>query len=375
MITTSERKDPRTFICIGIFAGVNFLFAVKYLERLTSFYLPAAILIALFYILVWRFRYMLQPYRPVINIAGWMLIAAYIAGSVYLFGKISQESLGVDRWSVISSFWDNYFKGRYTYLATSHMGNYPGPMPFYYILALPFYLTGELGYFSLFGIFPFLLLLRSTKTPVVLQTVYIVWLLSSFFFFWEVLCRSNVFLNGSLVLISIVYLFYSIENKKAILWNGVFIGLMLSTRNVFVIAYAIAFLYIFRHTLLSLVQIVYIGIVTVLVFALTFVPFVYGHWEEFRRMNPFIIQSDYLMPAWLSVSCVILSIFSFFLLKKKSDVYFYSGVSLFLTISVYFVYHVLTRGFVEAYFNSSVDISYFILSIPFCMYYLFEKES
>ncbi len=255
------------------------------------------------------------------------------------------------------------------------MGNYPGPMPFYYILALPFYLTGELGYFSLLGIFPFLLLLRSTKTPVVLQTVYIVWLLSSFFFLWEVLCRSNVFLNGSLVLISIVYLFYSIENKKAILWNGVFIGLMLSTRNVFVIAYAIAFLYILRHTLLSLVQLFYIGIVTVLVFALTYVPFVYGHWEEFLQMNPFIIQSDYLMPAWLSVSCVTLSLFSFFLLKRKSDVYFYSGVSLFLTISVYFVYHVLTPGFVEAYFNSSVDVSYFIMSIPFCMYYLFEKES
>ncbi len=103
MITTSERNNSRTFICIGIFAGVNFLFAVKYLERLTPFYLPAAILMALFYIPVWRFRYQLQPYRQLINIAGWMLIATYIAGSAYLFGKISQESLGVDRWSVISS--------------------------------------------------------------------------------------------------------------------------------------------------------------------------------------------------------------------------------------------------------------------------------
>jgi hypothetical protein len=65
-------------------------------------------------------------------------------------------------------------------------------------------------------------------------------------------------------------------------------------------------------------------------------------------------------------------VFSFFC-RKKSDVYFYCGLVLFLSMSIYSMYHVCTKGFYQAYFDSNVDISYFIFCVPFALYHYTAK--
>jgi len=366
----------KTNISFLLFLIVNFLFAVKYTERITPFYLVISIGIITFYCSIWKYRMKLNSFQSKLNIVNFSVVLLFFLGSVFVFSKVPQESLMVDRWSVISSFWDNYFSDEYVYLATSHRGNYPGPMPFYYILALPFYLLGELGYFSLLGIIVFLSLLKFDKISVSNQTIAVILLCSSIFFLWEVISRSNVFLNGSLVLFSIIFLLKSIDKKTSyfVVCNGILIGLMLSTRNVFVIPYIITFLYILKYKTISIKEVFYIGIITILTFVSTFIPFIYNHIEEFKIMNPFIIQSDYLMPQYLTVICVIVSSLFVFLVKSKEDVYFYSGIALFMTISIYFVYHLIHSGFTESFFNSRVDISYFILSMPFLMCYFLKTS-
>jgi len=366
----------KTNISLLLFLFVNFLFAIKYTERITSFYVLISIGIIGFYGLIWKYRTKLNLFQSKLNIVNFGIVFLFIIGAFFVFSKISQESLNVDRWSVISSFWDNYFSDKYVYMATSHLGNYPGPMPFYYILALPFYLLGELGYFSLLGIIVFLSLLKFDKISVPKQTIAVILLCSSVFFLWEVISRSNVFLNGSLILFSIIYLLKSIEQKKPyfVLWNGIFIGLMLSTRNVFVIPYIITFLYLLKTKELSVKEVIQTGFVTILTFTLTFLPFIYNYIEEFEIMNPFIIQSDHLMPQYLTFLCVAVSSLFVFLIKSKEDTYYYSGLALFMTISIYFIYHIIEIGLTDSYFNSVVDISYFILSMPFLMYYFIKKS-
>ncbi len=369
-------NNIKTRISFFLFIVVNFLFTIKYTERITPFYLIISISFIAFYVLLWKYRTKLNPFHSKLNIVNLSIVLLFIFGSFFIFSRVPQESLMVDRWSVISSFWDNYFSDKYAYLATSHMGNYPGPMPFYYILALPFYLLGELGYFSLLGIIAFLSLLKFDKISVSNQTITVVLLCSSVFFLWEVISRSNIFLNGSLVLFSILYLFKSIEKNTRcfILWNGILIGLMLSTRNVFVIPYIITFLYLLKCKAISIKQTFFLGIVAILTFVSTFIPFIYNHIEEFKTMNPFIIQSDYLMPQYLTFICVAVSSLFVFLIRSKEDTYFYSGIALFMTISVYFVYHLLQSGFAEAFFHSRIDISYFILSMPFLVYYFIKTN-
>src|SRR5690606_16169505 len=258
----------KTNISFLLFLIVNFLFAVKYTERITHFYLVISIGIITFYCSIWKYRMKLNSFQSKLNIVNFSVVLLFFLGSVFVFSKVPQESLMVDRWSVISSFWDNYFSDEYVYMATSHFGNYPGSMPFYYILALPFYLLGELGYFSLLGIIVFLSLLKFDKISVPKQTIAVILLCSSVFFLWEVISRSNVFLNGSLILFSIIYLLKSIEQKKPyfVLWNGIFIGLMLSTRNVFVIPYIITFLYLLKTKELSVKEVIQTGFVTILTF-------------------------------------------------------------------------------------------------------------
>jgi hypothetical protein len=84
------------------------------------------------------------------------------------FGRVCKNTLPIAQRRPLERhhlIWDNYFSGEYVYFAKSNFGNPPGPMPFYYVLALPFYAVGELGYFSLLGIVVFVLLLRFARVP------------------------------------------------------------------------------------------------------------------------------------------------------------------------------------------------------------------
>jgi predicted Na+-dependent transporter len=126
--------------------------------------------------------------------------------------------------------------------------------------------------------------------------------------------------------------------------------------------------------MISIREIVILGTVCVVTFALTFVPFVIGHFDDFRKMNPFIIQSSFLMPLAYTAFCVLLAFGSVFVVKKKSDVYFYNGFLLFFTVILHYAYKLTIHGFAKTFFGDRADISYFILCVPFVLYYLAETE-
>lgn len=371
------RQSLKYYGAIAIVLFVNLLFLIKYLSRVTPYYLPAALSLTAICAIFWNYRLVLNQWFERCRFVNLGLIAIFVSLASVAFAKVPYESLNVDRWSVITSFWDNYFNGQYVYFAKSNFGNPPGPMPFYYILALPFYAIGELGYFSLLGIVVFVLLLRFSEIPKAQRTVAILLICSSGFYLWDVICRSNVFLNGSLVLFSLLFLFRSIETKKpkTLIANGVIIGLLLSTRNVFVIPYIVAFLYLLRSGQLCFAQAFKIGVVAVLSFVLTFVPFVYNHIADFMEVNPFIVQSSFLMPLGWSLFCILLSLAGYFAVRETADVYFYSGIVLFVTIVLHFVYQSVKYNFEEAFFNSRADISYFILCVPFLVFYALSPKS
>jgi hypothetical protein len=173
-----------------------------------------------------------------------LIISIFVLVCYSAFNKIPVETLNVDRCSVITSFWDSYFNNQYVYFAKSNVGNPPGPIPFYFMLALPFYFFGELGWFSVMGIILFFVFLRYSKTSKLNSTTGLLLTLSSIFYLWEVVSRSNIFLNSSLILF-VLYYYLKIEkiNIKNITFAGLLIGLSISTRNVLVIPFVIAFIY------------------------------------------------------------------------------------------------------------------------------------
>ena len=308
MINRFKSLLAKINISLFIFILINFIFCIKYLCRITSYYLIISVAIVFIYLIIWRYKNFLKNLPINLSTLNIILLFAFICGSFFIFNLVSAESLNVDRWSVITSFWNCYFNNQYVYFAKSNVGNSPGPMPFYFILALPFYYLGEMGWFSVMGIILFYILLKYAKTSKLNLTIGLILISSSVFYLWEVTSRSNIFINSSLVLF-VLYYYLSREklDTKNIFSAGLLIGLSLSTRNVLIIPFITAFVYQLKKRLVNPKQFIVLGFISISTFVVTFIPFVYNHYEDFKIMNPFIIQSSALVPFEYTLMFLILA--------------------------------------------------------------------
>lgn len=356
---------------LTILFAINLLFVYKYSERQITFPEILTTLMAAYYAFIWIFRRRIKLTQLKFNVLFLSLIVVFIGFAFLIFYKIPLSSLNVDRWSVITSFWDSFNNSEWVYSAKSYAGNPPGPMPFYFILSLPFLLIGELGVITIVGALLFAVFISGINSSLNSKLWSIVFLLSSFFFLWEVVTRSSIFFNSTLIL-GISIWFFNLKKKNSILFfiHAFIAGLLLSTRSIFAIPYIILFLYALRVKEVSFTRLFVYGLIAVLSFSSSFFPFVINHIHDFTEINPFIIQSTFLVPFYYTIGFLTLAFGSSFLCRTKNDVYFFSGLILFISILVYFLYHVINSGFKVAYFESIVDISYFIFCTPFLIYYL-----
>lgn len=355
---------------------VNFIFSIKYLSRYTDYYLLFSLLFFFFTFLLFNVSFHFFQHKKLLNALNYFILVVYFSLAIFLFTKVDVDSLNVDRWSVITNFWETYFTGEYAYFSTSNQGNPPGPMPFYFIIALPFYILGELGCMSLLGIFIFYFLVKYEFNSKLLTFISLFFICFSIFTLWEVIARSNVFLNGTLVLASLLYFQkFKQYNFKIYLLFAVIIGCLLSTRNSFAIAYIIYFMYLVLSKKMKFGQLFLITFMSILVFVLTFFPFVLGHFDKFLQMNPFLVQSTFLVPFGYSISFLVLAFLVSFFVKNFHDAIFYTGIVFFISIATYSGYQISIHGFLEAYFDSYIDISYFIFCIPFFLYYVLAIDN
>jgi hypothetical protein len=362
-------------ISLFIFLFVSFLFSIKYLSRVTPYFAAISFTIIFLYLLMWKKKDVLLKNKSISKKITLLFLFIFALFSFFLFKKIPVETLNVDRWSVITSFWNSYFNDNYVYFAKSNVGNYPGPMPFYFILALPFYFIGELGWFSIFGVLLFYLLIEKNIANRTLKSMAVVLILINIPYLWEIVCRSNVFLNATLVLWVIIYFINQkkINSKNSVI-IGVLIGLVLSTRTVFVIPFIIAFVYALKNKRITIKQTLLLGTISLITVCLTFLPFIWNHIAEFKVMNPFLIQSTFLIPFKFTLLFILLSFIAGFYCKTETEIYFYSGLILFSSILIYFIYWIIQIGFRETFINSFADISYFILCLPFALYHVIKEN-
>lgn len=361
----------KTSISLFCFLFINCIYGLKYFCRYTDFHFLITLILILIYLLVWKSRFLIPKLSSHLNLINLLIVISFIIGFGIIFQKVPVEALKIDRWSVISSFWNNYFNDKYVYFAKSFDGNYPGPMPFYFILALPFYLIGEIGYFSILGLVLFYILIKKRKISEDFQTVLILLILGSAFYLHEVIGRSNLFLNSTLVLIALNFYFGKNELKlKKIIFSGILVGLTISTRNVLVIPFIIAFVFELKNNSINFKQILILGSIALFTFLITFLPFVWNHFNDFLIMNPFIIQSSVLIPFEYTLIFISIAFVFGLLCKNQKEVYFYSGLNLFLSIVIYFLYYFNQVGFHETFYENRSDITYFVLCIPFFLFYL-----
>lgn len=359
-------------ISFAIVLIINCLFCYKYGLRIT----PHAWLLTIIYAIVtciiyskWKFITQSRVISKCILITS-IVLPLLVAMMTHLF--IEPQSLNVDRWSVIDNFLNALFAGDYPYLAVSHKGNPPGPMPVYYFIALPFYAVkaysalGVLGY-SVLGF----LLIKKRKvvtSPLILLTVL------SVFMLWEITTLSNIFTYSLLCVLGLSYFENCLKNKSNNIWIAcAVVGLMLSTRSVFSLTYVVFFISYLKSQRLSIKITALYSMVILAFFALTFLPFIAFYGDNFTRMNPFIVQSSFLVPQVYVLLFFVLAVILGFLARDGKDRFFYSGITLFIAICIYCAYQISENGLREAYLESNIDLSYFLFSVPFLIYPSFHR--
>lgn len=361
-------------ISIFIILFICLIFSYKYIGRYIDFPLLISIPLILVYYFLLNGNFMKFP-NKISRIISYLAIISFIIFSFIIFKLTSVEELNVDRWSVIKEFWDAFFENSYPYYAKSNDGNPPGPMPFYFILALPFYLVGEIGVISLLGIVLVTILILRSNNSSNIKLSYIIFVFVAVFSLWEVLTRSNIIFNSILVLFVLIH-FEKVkkESRSFLIINAILSGLLLSTRSIFALPYLIVFLSALNRKEICLKNMLLYGIVSLLSFLLTFSPFLLYYYNDFWQMNPFIVQSSFLLPVGYIVFFIVISFSISFIVKSKVDSYFYSGLMLFSIIAFYFGYHIITNGFYETYIDSKGDVSYFLFCVPFLYYYIIKKK-
>ncbi len=358
-------------ISLGILLFITYLFSYKYIARYSNNALLFSITIIFITLCLWFISKRIIISNRIFNLVSFTILILYIVGMIYLFRIIPAQSLNVDRWSIITSFWDAVFNGKYPYLARSNSGNHPGPMPIYFVLALPFYLLNEIGYFSLFGVVLFIVYLMFKRKQNQEIFFILLFLISTPFMLWEVTVRSTIFTNSVIILIYIIWMQKTdLSNKKKLIISGLIGGLLLSTRNVFAPVFLLFLLNNLFRKRIHLKMALLWGISVLFSFLLSFSPFLILYFNDFLKMNPFIIQSTYLIPPGYIAIFIIIAIYLSYISKDNRSVIFFSGVLLFSISLIYFIFHISQIGFKKAYFDSVVDISYFIFSVPFFLYSL-----
>ena len=355
---------------------INAIFSYKYLSReFDNAWIVTAILVV---IQLFGFLYLSKINIPkkLFNSAVIITGLGIIALVVIAYLKIPLDTLNVDRWSVIDSFWSFYFDGKYPYLASSHMGNPPGSMPMYFILSLPFWWLGELSIFSSLGYLSILYLLVYRYNDLKTRKGILLYVMTSVFMVWELTVRSNIITNTVLIMIALYWLQHAdIKNLKKSWPLAVILGLLLATRGNFAVVYILFFMFPLVKKQVTFLQLFKFTALSATAFASVFLIIIAIYGTVFFEANPFIFHSTLFVPTSYIIAffviAFVLSLFS----KTQDDLYFYSGLTLFSIILLYAINLVNIYGFTEAYTERSwIDISYFLFSVPFLLFYLLKIQ-
>lgn len=368
----NSRTKIQRFIAGCLFITINVLFYFKYLYRVS---LATSLLGVGVYLVFMYFLYFLYR-RKKLLFPTWMwigLMGLFTIGSGVILHLISKESLNVDRWEMIQLFWDTASNGIYPYGVHSPGGNYPGPMPFYFILAYPFYKIGEIGWMTIIGLWITFAYIYKKLDLNNLAFVMLL-LLSSLAMYWEIFARSTIYINS---LLFAIYFFHlkDLPRRTGLDFYGwaVLGGILFSTRNVFALPLIIWGIYVCLNKEMTIMRLFKWGACFVITFIATFLPFYWMDPHTFMKLNPFITQGDVLMPFSYIIGFLALAFVFPLLCKKYSDIWFYSGLLLFMTITGHVIYALSDSG-IDAYLTSGADISYYIFCYPFLLKTIVNKD-
>ncbi|GJQ64443.1 MAG: hypothetical protein SCALA702_34960 [Melioribacteraceae bacterium] len=349
-------------VSITVVGLIGFLFILKY-SVIYNFF-PAIITstyAALFYIFfLYLGKHDLSRYKFLnLKFFKYLFIISFILSILYVLVVPRIGEIG--RVPAIIDWLDLYFAGEFPY----NSGYTPSSFPALFFMAMPFYFINFLGIFEIagFGLFLFLLYKGSTNTTELSHRFLL--LLATPVIYYEFVVRCELFFNVTFIL----YLIYLAEKyldtqklSSRFVLIAVAFGIGLSTRSVVAVIYAIYLLYRFRYDLKNMI---FFSIVIAAVFIGMLVPFIMWDVDAFLNNGPFAIQSHLSnLPFFVSLLFILSALLAGWMVSTLQEVFFTSGLIIFLMVMLSFILKIYQFGFDTAFFHDKIDLSYLAFVIP-----------
>jgi hypothetical protein len=287
-------------------------------------------------------------------------LAAIILTVVML--QFNPEQIRVGRFPALQDWITRLLNGTFPYTSPTR----PSGFPFLFVLAIPFYLLGDLGFLQIFAFLAYLLLIHVRYRGQNADRFYtLILLVTAPLFLYEIAVRSDLFSNTVLVILFMGYCEGVLHKVKIPFLGliGLVGGLLLATRGIVLLIYLIYFGFVLRN---NIKRAIVFSIGLVAGFAATILPFVLWSWRNFVTAGPFAIQTSYL-PSGLVVMAVAVCVYLAIRAASIADVYRYIALMLFSVVLVAFLLSIVDNGWPATVLGDRFDISYFCFALPFIL--------
>jgi len=357
------------FVCLAGLATVGCLFALKYPSHfgmgpplsVTTYFLG-------FLAVAWLIRKMPRRFlrRP------WIWIGAYYLAAIPAFLRVDPQALQVDRWSALGNFIGAIPRGEFPYGKLSHLGHLISGFPMLFVLALPFYFLGDVGWMQFAALAAFAVLSQKVGGGPEAATLAVLLLFAQPGFHYEVLARSDLFANMTVA----AWCMYGSDRLKEDKSIGRFVreaclwGALLATRGITAVPFLLRAGSLFRSH--GLKRVFAFGLISGLVAVAAFIPFYLWDAEAFRIHNPLRVQAGYA-PLTFFLPVAGLALYLGHADPAGERRFRNAGLLILSLVTTCFLRAAIIQGWKNAFYESGFDITYFTLPVPFLILALAES--
>ena len=282
---------------------------------------------------------------------------------------VDENALNIDRWSALEVSIDSFVHFKYPYDKLDHLNGTSSALPGMMIIALPFYLIGDVGLLQPFVFLVTMSIIWKSALENHRKLTFIFLLISSVAFLWEVIVKSDLMTNVILILLFMFYWNNTYKNEyfKNPIKLAFCLSVLILTRGFVIIPLVI---FLFQSFFREKVKVKLMFCVSFLLSLLILLLPILISLPDLQTMiahNPLFNQTAYA-PFWLTILFILAPFFISFLTKNFPQKLHVSFVLIGSLIMGLFIYNAYDEGWNANLYGGLFDISYLGIIIPFVIF-------
>lgn len=347
-----------------IYFTVNLLFLIKYGMRQDK--IDVSILIGvfvLFHILIYKSDQFLNDKLKITKTFLYLFLGTVVLIFIFLCHLIdSPYKVNIDRWQTIEYCLKDWLNGDFFYDKPNFIGQMPSYLPGQLLVAVGFYLVGNVGYLQVAAFILFVVAVFSFFSNNNIRFIACFLLVVSLSFVYEVVCKSD-FISSFIFTAAFIIFWHKKFSGNYFakpLLLGLILGFLCLTRSLIIIPLILFLLNPFFKASSSEKLKSIIGFLISFVLLLSTVIFPVKSFEYLQEFNPLRTQgqgSGYIMLLFL-IMTVVISCF----VQNIQQIFFYSAIIYFFLIGSF-----LIESSLGGIAYNNLGITYLAASLPFAI--------